>query len=279
MIGRSQGRSAVACAAYRSGQTLADDRYGKVHDYAPRRVITQAGIVAPENAPGWAYDREKLWNHVEAVESRKDAQLAREFTLALPSQVSDEVRVELVETFIREQLIPRGMIVDYAIHAPNRKGDERNFHAHLMTTLRPLEAGELSLIKDREACTREFIETWREAWAAIQNRAFERLQIKDEEGRILHTDHRSYEAQNIDREPTMHVGVLAMALERQGVPTEIGDRNRAIRRANDMRQNFVRPGQQLSHEGPELDRPDPARPERYRPNRNRRDRDRDDYER
>lgn len=274
MIGRSEGRSAVACAAYRSGQTLADERYGRVHDYAPRRGITHTGILAPENAPAWALDRQALWNRVEAAEKRKDAQLAREFTLGLPHQLDAATRGEMVHTFIREQLTPRGMIVDYAIHSPNRAGDERNWHAHLMTTLRPLEGDALASKKDREACAPEMIQQWRKAWAEIQNRTFERLQVRDEGGRIVRVDHRSYERQGVDREPTQHMGVLATAMEREGVPTEIGDKNRAIRAANDNRQLLRRQAQLIDREEATTRIVDPHRPERYRPRGQREERDR-----
>lgn len=248
MIGRSDGRSAVACAAYRSGQKLEDERYAKTHDYAPRRGITRTAILAPPDAPEWGLDRQALWNRVEAAEKRKDAQLAREIELGLPHQLAAAEMAAMVETFITEQLIPRGMIVDYAIHSPNRAGDERNWHAHLMTTLRPLEGGNLSRLKDRDACTPEMVQQWREAWAEIQNRTFERMQIRDGDGRILRVDHRSYEARGIDREPTQHMGVLATAMERDGKATEIGDKNRAILTANDNRHLTRRTAERATRE-------------------------------
>ena len=235
MISRGDGRSAVACAAYRSGQRLEDERYSKTHNYAPRKGVTQVGILAPDDAPDWATDRQALWNKAEAVERRKDAQVAREFTLALPWQLDADQRVALVEEFVAQELIPRGMVVDYAIHSPNGKGDERNWHAHLMTTLRPLDGEEFASKKDREACSKEMVVKWREAWAAIQNRTFERLGVIGEDGELLRADHRSYEAQGVGLEPTVHMGVLATAMEREGKPTEVGDLNRAIVAANEGR--------------------------------------------
>ena len=236
MIGRSNGRSAVACAAYRAGDVLRDERLGQRHDYGPRRGILRTAILAPEGAPAWALDREKLWNRAEAAEKRKDAQVAREIELGLPHRVSPSLRTELVETFIREQLLPRGMIVDYAIHAPNRKGDERNFHAHLLTTTRSIEAAGFARLKDTEACSREVIHDWREAWSEIQNRTFEHHQIRDADGRILKVDHRSYEARGIDREPSIHLGVHANALERSGQRSERGDVNRAVEKLNELKE-------------------------------------------
>jgi ATP-dependent exoDNAse (exonuclease V) alpha subunit len=235
MIGRSAGRSAVACAAYRSGERLIDERYGKVHDYEPRRGVTTTGILAPEGAPPWALNRESLWNRAEAAEKRKDAQVAREFEISLPHQVDVKEYPALVEEFIRQELLPRGMVVDYAIHSPNGRGDERNWHAHLMTTLRPLDGNQFSAIKDRDACADTMILRWREAWANIQNQTLERLGTRDAAGQQVRVDHRSFEARGLDLEPTLHMGPLATAMERSGKPTEIGDMNRAIIAENQHR--------------------------------------------
>ncbi len=207
----------------------------KTHNYAPRKGVTQTGILAPDEAPEWASNRQALWNKAEAVERRKDAQVAREFTLALPWQLDAGQRAQLVEEFITQELIPRGMVVDYAIHSPNGKGDERNWHAHLMTTLRPLDGADFAAKKDREACSKEMVLKWREAWSAIQNRMFEKLKVQGEDGSILRADHRSYEEQGIGLEPTIHMGVLATAMERDGKPTEVGDLNRTIQAANEGR--------------------------------------------
>lgn len=246
MISRSEGRSAVACAAYRSGQTLHDERYCKTHDYTPRQGILTSKILAPAGAPEWVSDREQLWNRVERAEKRKDAQLARELELGLPHQVPAELMPQMVESFICEQLLPMGMVVDYAIHSANRKGDERNLHAHVMTTLRPIVDGDLSPLKDREACSKEQVERWRSAWADIQNRTFERLGVTGDDGQILKVDHRSYEKQGIDREATYHMGPLATGMEREGKVTEIGELNREILAANENRQVLKRRAKDMS---------------------------------
>ena len=76
---------------------------------------------------------------------------------------------------------------------------------------------------------------WREAWADIQNRAFERHRIQGEDGTTLKVDHRSYEKRQIDLTPTQHLGVTAMAMERKGIPTDLGDLNREIEEQNALR--------------------------------------------
>ena len=71
VISRSQGRSATAAASYRSASEIADDRTGEIHDYTRKGGVEWTGIAAPENAPAWTQDRSKLWNAVEAAETRR----------------------------------------------------------------------------------------------------------------------------------------------------------------------------------------------------------------
>ena len=138
VIKRSDGRSAIAAAAYRSAERLLDERTGLTSDYSRKDGVTHAEIVAPDNTPDWMHDRAQLWNAVEAVERRKDAQLAREVQLSLPHELTDEQRKELVLGFVKEQFVAKGMIADIAIHAPSADGDQRNHHAHVMLTMRTL---------------------------------------------------------------------------------------------------------------------------------------------
>ena len=84
-ISRSAGRSVVAAAAYRSGEKLICDYYGKEQDYTKKSGVEHTQIYAPENTNPNLLDRQKLWNKVEQVERRKDALLAREFEIAFPS--------------------------------------------------------------------------------------------------------------------------------------------------------------------------------------------------
>lgn len=257
IISRGDGRSAVACAAYRSGAALADARYGRTHDYGRKGGIVETGIVAPAATPEWACDRERLWNAVEAAERRKDAQLAREFVLAFPDGIGPEDRRALVETFVAKEIAPHGLVADWAIHAPNRAGDERNWHAHVMTTLRALTPEGFAATKDRSLNASDQLVRWRSAWAELQNQVLERLGLCDAGGRPVRVDHRSFEAQGVDREPTVHLGVHATAMERRGRPTERGDVNRAVaqdnaerrRKAFEERLGWVRE----RREGPSLD--------------------------
>ncbi len=138
IIGRSAGRSAVSCAAYRAGERLLDNRSDKVHDYSNKLGVVHSEILAPSHAAAFLSDREQLWNHVETCERRKDAQLARDVTLALPHELPPDQRLALARNFVQEAFVSCGMIADLNIHAQqaHRGDDPRNHHAHVMLTLR-----------------------------------------------------------------------------------------------------------------------------------------------
>ena len=232
-ISRSKGQSSVASAAYRAGARLIDERTGEIHDYGRKAGVVHSEVMAPQATPDWMHDRAQLWNAVEAVERRKDAQLAREIQLSLPHELNAEQRKQLVRGFVQEQFVSHGMIADIAIHAPSEKGDQRNHHAHVMLTMREL-SGDGFGKKNRDWNSPEMLGQWRENWALHQNRALER------HGHESRVDHRSYEAQGIDREPTQHLGPVASDMERNGKASRIGDENRTIANDNAARvQNHI----------------------------------------
>ena len=84
VISRGKGQSAIASAAYRSGERLQDERTGETK-YYKRQVQPETMILSPSHAPEWVQDRERLWNEVEASETRVNSRLAREINIALPT--------------------------------------------------------------------------------------------------------------------------------------------------------------------------------------------------
>lgn len=191
MISRSAGRSATAAAAYRVGERIEDHRTGLVFDYRARGGVEHVEILAPAHAPEWAQDRAALWNAVEAAETRKNSQVAREIRVALPAELDHAQRVELVRDFCQRQFVDRGMVADIALHAPGREGDDRNHHAHILLTTREI-AAEGFTTKNRDWNAVEALEGWREAWAQDANLA---LELAGHSGRV---DHRTLEAQRIE---------------------------------------------------------------------------------
>ncbi|MGK5044249.1 MobQ family relaxase [Janthinobacterium sp. GB1R12] len=209
-ISRSAGRSATAAAAYRSGVEITDLRTGEVHDYTRKGGVESADLVLPVGAPEWASNRAELWNAAEQAETRKNSTVAREFEIALPSELSPDERKRLAIDFAREIVERHGCAADVSIHAPGKEGDNRNHHAHILCSTRRLMSegfGE----KTRELDERKTgqVEHWRERFAGMQN---ERLRDAGVEARV---DHRTLKAQGIDREPTRHLGPAAIGYERR----------------------------------------------------------------
>jgi hypothetical protein len=226
LVARSKGQSAVAAAAYRAGMRLDDERLGKTFDYTRRRGVLHTEILAPDNAPDWMRDRGQLWNAVEKAEKRKDSQLARSLDIALPHELTPEQNLDLVREFVRAEFVVRGMIADVAIHAPGRRGDDRNVHAHILLTTREI-AGPGFGSKARDWNSKQELQEWRKAWADHANRILER------EGFEERIDHRSLSDQGIDREPTTHIGPAGKEMEERGEASDRAKRNRDIKAAND----------------------------------------------
>ncbi|MEL6362428.1 MAG: MobA/MobL family protein [Pseudomonadota bacterium] len=180
------------------------------------------------DAPDWMKDRAKLWNAVEVVERRKDAQLAREIQLSLPHELDAQQNQNMVLSFIQSHFVDRGMIADAAIHAPDRQGDQRNIHAHVMLTMRDL-TGDGFGKKNRQWNTPEQLTEWRKSWADHQNEVFREL------GMEQRVDHRSYADQGVDREPMQHLGTVANDMERKGKNSRVGDENRVRQQRNSER--------------------------------------------
>lgn len=254
IVKRADGRSSVAFAAYRAAALLYDERTGERFDYTRKAGVLHTAILAPDHAPDWVYDRQQLWANVELAAKRQDAQVAREFMLPLPHELTADERRELVLAFAREVFVAKGMIADIAIHLPDRRSDQRNHHAHITCTMRHITpdgfgkqarewnddfAGMKKLYALRKAgkedealaweqelrVTRPIFD-WREKWAAHINRCLERG------GHAVRVDHRSWIEQGIDRQAEPHVGVEATNLERKGEETRLGEERRKAQEQN-----------------------------------------------
>lgn len=218
-VSRAAGRSAVAAAAYRSGEKLYDERCGLEHDYTRKGGVERGAgqfILAPEGAD-WAQDRSALWNGAERSEVRKNATVAREYELALPAELGARERAQLVRDFGGELVARYGVAVDVSIHRPERQGDQRNWHAHVLTTTRevgPEGFGAKTRVLDAKATGPAEVEQLRGSWAAHVNRALERARSPER------VDHRSYARREIEQEPTTHLGPRVTAMERRALREE-----------------------------------------------------------
>jgi len=229
IISRSKGQSAVAAAAYRSGEKLHDERTDEQKFYA-RDVQPETMILTPTDAPEWMKDRNRLWNEVEKVEKRKDSQLARELNIALPIELNHDQQKELIKSFTQNEFVQKGMVADIAIH----RDDANNPHAHIMLTMRNLnedgfgkknrdwnadfantKENNRGYVKNSEGCL-----SIREQWANYSNQALEQAQSKE---RITHLSH---ENRGLEVLPTIHLGYVAHDMEKKGKQSDRGQINR-----------------------------------------------------
>ena len=249
IVSRGKGKSAVAAAAYRSGEKLTNEWDGLTHDYTKKGGVVHSEILLPAHALPAFSDRSTLWNSVELSEKSNNAQLAREVEIALPVELSREEQTRLVREYCSSQFVSKGMIADFNLHDTGGG----NPHAHILLTMRPLDEKGAWLPKSKKEYVldengerirlpsgryktrkvdlvdwnnRENAEVWRRAWADLAN---EYLEKNNRPERI---DHRSYERQGIDQIPTVHVGVSATQMEKKGIVTERGELNRNIKAAN-----------------------------------------------
>ena len=194
VIKRSDGRSSVAAAAYRSGEKLIDFRTGKRYDFRHKDDVTHKDILLPDSAPTWMKDRQALWNYLEQFEKRKDAQLCRDVNFDLPKELNTRQNIELAEKFVKEIFVDKGMIADLAIHAKYDANDKPLSHAHVLLTMRAVSEQGFGL-KNREWNSKDLLQDWRVEWANYANQA---LSLNGHRERV---DHRSLFEQGIELEP------------------------------------------------------------------------------
>lgn len=267
-IQRGKGKHVIASAAYRAGERLRDEYYGKVSNYKYKKGVVLSEIILPRHAPKEYQDRETLWNAVEAAEKHKRAQLAYSFDITLQNELSMDENIELARRFVREEFVSRGMIADLAVHLPEKRGIP-NPHIHVLTTMRPLnpngtwgckqrreyrlnDKGERLLdekgkyvfdaVPTVDWCKPETLEHWREAWCRMCNEAFKR------KGLPVRLDHRSYSRQDIKQIPTIHEGAAARELDARGEYSERIEINRWIRKTNQQIRKTQKELQTLAEE-------------------------------
>ena len=210
--------------------------------------VIHSEILLPPNAPEKYYDRETLWNSAEKVETQWNSQLTRKIIIALPIEIPTDQYTELVRNYCNEQFVSKGMCCDFAVHD---KGDG-NPHTHIMLTMRAIDENGKWLPKCRKVYEldehgnrigshredivdwnkKENAEIWRHAWEEKVN---EYLEKNNRPERI---DMRSYERQEIDIVPTVHLGPAASEMERRGEETILGTLNRDIVKFNSVRKHL-----------------------------------------
>jgi hypothetical protein len=190
------------------------------------------------NLPAWARGSSARFFAAADEHERANGTTYREFELALPVELSHEQRGQLVREFVAEQIGDKHAYA-WAIHEPNG----HNPHVHIMfseriidgiergpeqyfkraNTQNPERGGHLKSDRFTGRGGPKEVEALRARWAEVQNAALERA------GLDVRVDHRSLEAQGIEREPTRHRGPAVSAIEARGEVAEVSVRRAAER--------------------------------------------------
>jgi hypothetical protein len=240
-ISRGKGARVTRAAAYRAGERIRDERTSEVYNYSDRRDVVCKEVVLPADLAGredmaWTQDRAVLWNAAEHAGARRNSRLAREFLVLLPPELSPAQRVDLVRGFSRQLADKYRGAVDMTVHVPRPGADARNHHAHLLMTVREVGPGGMGPRTALELGGRERRERGlgptkaeylaiRKTWAELTNHALQQA------GLGARVDHRSYEAQGANREPTPTIPEKVFYAERRsGTASPAGDAIRARHR-------------------------------------------------
>lgn len=230
-ISRGKGRSVTKLVSYISGCKLQDNYNGKIY-YHHRQDILCCIIYQPVHAPPTYYDLQQLCDEIDRAEKRYDARTAREFKCSLPNELPTQELVRIVDEYIDMNFVAHGLCAIAAIHEGRNEADplKNNPHVHIIVSTRTVGPNGFSSQKDREHDKRKYIGIWREQWAAVQNRAYER------NGLDVRVSHESFEVQGkLDREPTIHLSRIDWQKEQRGIQTSAGNRKRAIEERNAQR--------------------------------------------
>lgn len=254
-VGKSNNKSAIAASAYRSGAKMYDATTDKTYNYSNKKEVVYDAIMLPPNAPQDYQDKQTLWQSVQDNETTSDARYCKDIMIAIPRNLTQEQRVKLVNQFLFDNFVSKGYICQFDIHD---KGDG-NPHAHVLVCSRPLDKnGQWQDVKSkriykldaqgnkipiidpktgkqkigargRKMWQREWakqdpldqassIDKWKKSWRDLCNKVLDKehqLQVGPE-----------------GKHATIHLGPQAHALEKKGIKTNIGNKNRQINTAN-----------------------------------------------
>lgn len=259
IMSRTKGHNVVAAAAYRAGEQLSESHdlinegnskkpKSIIYDYSRRHGIMSSFMMAPKDAPAWATDRKKIWDKVEKSEKRVDAQLAREIVVSLPNidifnhlneknklQSTQKFYENILRRYVNDNFVKEGMIADIALHKPSEKNDDRNYHAHIMLTMRKVDKDEKFGFgaKERGWNSPAKLENWRKEWCHLINTTLKNNRID------AFIDHRSYEERGLDIGATIPLGKYNSQLEKRGVKTKVGNDNRKVLSENKVDHKYL----------------------------------------
>ena len=243
---RSKGQSARAAAAYIQREA----EYSRDRDQTDELVYAESG-----HMPSWAEaEPTAYWDAADLYE-RANGRLFKRVEVALPTALTAAEQRELAVGFARHLTDGEHLPYTLAIHA----GAGTNPHCHLLISERTNDGLERSpeqwfsrynaaepeqggARKTRALYPKAWLEETRAAWAAQTNQALERA------GHAIRIDHRSLEAQGIERLPSLHLGPTVQAMEARGIETERGAEARRRAQVNVQLAALTAPQEEAEYE-------------------------------
>lgn len=237
-VQRSAGHSAVAAAAYRSGEKLFEERTGLSHDYTKKQGVELSRIYLPENAPNALRNREALWNAAEKKENRSNSCTAHELEIGFPYEFNAMQRREAGDKVARELMKRYGCAVDICYHAPNANNDERNYHAHILFTTRGFDESTKdgwaktkfrNLSNDKSVINGETSTKGKQEVLSLRQFAAGTMNtIAGRDDLKVKIEHLSFKERGIDKEPQIHLGSRANDMKKKGSKSERDTQNNNI---------------------------------------------------
>ena len=272
-VSRSSGRSATAAAAYRNAERIIDERTGDIHDYTRRSGVDHVESFAPVGmSPQLGSE---LWNKAEAAEVRKNARVAREVLVALPHELDQVQRRELAKSIAQGLADRYGTAGTLAVHDPDREGDNRNHHVHILMTTRRLDAsgqlGEKTRELDDVKRGPQEVEWIRSMIEERTNSSLERAGVEARVDRRSLSEQRAAaldagdmdRAEELDRPATLHEGPRVTQIRRESARkgrAPLGALDRAA--ANDHTRELVTDRAELGRVSAQIFNFEKARAER-----------------
>ena len=225
LTAKTVSRGGSVCAAARSDYI---DRSGRYCNDEAEVLHKGHG-----NMPAWAENCPRNYWEAADIHERANGRLFKQIEFALPRELSPEQQTQLAVSFCADLSRTRDGPLPYSF-ALHKGRDKANPHCHLLISERvndghfrkpdlwfkraAIDPANGGAKKTNALHPREWLLQCRELWAERANLA---LQQAGHDARI---DHRTLEAQGINRAPTIHLGPSVAAMERKGIRTPRGSR-------------------------------------------------------
>ena len=227
--------NALRSYAYRAGVKVINPKTGKIYNHTNKEEVISTKTMVPKFCPTWMSDPIQLWRKVEEIETRCDAQIFRELEFALVHELTLEHSTEIIEQFINEQFICKGMCATYAIHKK-----DGNWHCHVMLTTRNIDYDEDNNAyfgkKNRDWNSISLVPKWRKAWADLNNSSL------SDNGFSVQISEKSNAERGLDAIPTEHIGPEFTSRKNESIARKRQRKiksNKKVKELNAKRENIT----------------------------------------